>query len=43
MGYVGAATIPELHENAKFIRTTSAVPRESHGRHVAITQETPNY
>ena len=43
MGYVGAATIPELHEKAKFMRITSAALRESHVHDVAITRESPNY
>ncbi|HTR12017.1 MAG TPA: IMP dehydrogenase [Roseiarcus sp.] len=43
MGYVGAATIPELQEKARFVRITSAGLRESHVHDVAITRESPNY
>jgi IMP dehydrogenase len=43
MGYVGAATIPELHEKAEFIRISSASLRESHAHDVTITRESPNY
>ena len=39
MGYVGAATIPELHAKAKFMRISSAALRESHVHDVAITRE----
>jgi IMP dehydrogenase len=43
MGYCGCATIPELHERAKFVRLTSAGLRESHVHDVIITKEAPNY
>jgi IMP dehydrogenase len=43
MGYVGAATIPELQAKAQFTRITSAALRESHVHDVAITRESPNY
>lgn len=43
MGYTGCHTINELHENAKFIRITSAGLRESHVHDVIITKEAPNY
>lgn len=43
MGYVGAATIAELHARAQFTRITSAALRESHVHDVAITRESPNY
>ena len=43
MGYVGAATIPELQERARFVRISSAGLRESHVHDVAITRESPNY
>ena len=43
MGYVGAATIPEFQEKARFTRITSAGLRESHVHDVAITRESPNY
>ncbi len=43
MGYVGAATIPEMHERARFVRITGAGLRESHVHDVTITKEAPNY
>jgi IMP dehydrogenase len=43
MGYCGCATIPELHDRAKFVRLTVAGLRESHVHDVIITQEAPNY
>ena len=43
MGYVGAATIEELHEKAKFVKITSAGLRESHPHDIQITKEAPNY
>ena len=43
MGYVGAATIPELQERARFVRISGAGLRESHVHDVAITRESPNY
>lgn len=43
MGYVGAATMPELREKAKFIKITAASLKESHPHDVIITKEAPNY
>ena len=43
MGYVGARTIRELQQKAKFIRITSSGLRESHVHDVIITKEAPNY
>jgi len=43
MGYVGARTIAELAERAKFVRITAAGLRESHVHDVVITKEAPNY
>ncbi len=43
MGYLGARTIPELKQKARFIRITSSGLRESHVHDVIITQEAPNY
>jgi IMP dehydrogenase len=43
MGYLGAATIPELQARARFVRITSAGFRESHVHDVLITREAPNY
>ncbi len=43
MGYIGAATIPDLQARAKFRRITSAGLRESHVHDVYITREAPNY
>jgi IMP dehydrogenase len=43
MGYVGARTIEELHERARFLRISPAGLRESHVHDVIITKEAPNY
>lgn len=43
MGYVGAASIPELWEKARFIRITSAGLRESHPHDVILQEQPPNY
>jgi len=43
MGYVGAATIEELREKAKFVKISSSGLRESHVHDVIITKEAPNY
>jgi IMP dehydrogenase len=43
MGYCGCRTIPELQENARFIRVSPAGLREGHVHDVIITKEAPNY
>ncbi|WP_300377002.1 IMP dehydrogenase [Henriciella sp.] len=43
MGYVGAKTIPELHDKAQFIQITGAGLSESHVHDVTMTREAPNY
>jgi IMP dehydrogenase len=43
MGYCGAASIPELHRRAQFVRISPAGLRESHVHDVIITREAPNY
>jgi IMP dehydrogenase len=43
MGYLGCATIDEMHERAGFVEITSAGVRESHVHDVQITKEAPNY
>ena len=43
MGYLGCATIDEMHERATFVEITSAGMRESHVHDVQITKEAPNY
>ena len=43
MGYLGCATIAEMHERAAFVEITSAGVRESHVHDVQITKEAPNY
>ncbi len=43
MGYTGNATIDAMHDNAQFVRVTSAGMRESHVHDVTITKEAPNY
>lgn len=43
MGYLGCATIDEMHAKAGFVEITSAGMRESHVHDVQITKEAPNY
>jgi IMP dehydrogenase len=43
MGYVGAATIADLQQKARFVQISSAGLRESHVHDVIITKEAPNY
>lgn len=43
MGYCGAATVPELRDDARFVRITGAGLRESHPHDVQITANAPNY
>ncbi|HEU4384671.1 MAG TPA: IMP dehydrogenase [Anaeromyxobacteraceae bacterium] len=43
MGYLGAASIPDLRQKARFIRITAAGLKESHVHDVIIVQEAPNY
>ncbi len=43
MGYVGAKTIEELQQKAKFVRISQMGLRESHVHDVSITKEAPNY
>jgi IMP dehydrogenase len=43
MGYLGCATIEDMHDRATFVEITSAGVRESHVHDVQITKEAPNY
>ena len=43
MGYLGCATINEVHRKAEFVEVTTAGIRESHVHDVQITKEAPNY
>ena len=43
MGYVGAASIDLLRENAEFVQISAAGLKESHVHDVYITREAPNY
>ena len=43
MGYVGAATIADFQQRARFVRIPGAGLRESHVHDVMITREAPNY
>ncbi len=43
MGYVGARTIEELRQKARFVKITAAGLKESHVHDVIITKEAPNY
>jgi IMP dehydrogenase len=43
MGYVGAATLTELRQKARFVSISHAGLIESHPHGVALTKEAPNY
>jgi len=43
MGYVGAASLPELWSKARFVRISAASYQESHPHSITITKEAPNY
>src|SRR6478752_6126970 len=43
MGYVGCATVADMHAKPHFVRVTGAGMRESHVHDVTITKEAPNY
>lgn len=43
MGYVGAADLKALREDAQFVQMSGAGLRESHPHDVQITKESPNY
>ena len=43
MGYLGAPTLDNLYENAKFVVQTASGIRESHPHDIHITKEAPNY
>jgi IMP dehydrogenase len=43
MGYLGCATIGDLHANARFVKISASGLRESHVHDVIITKEAPNY
>jgi IMP dehydrogenase len=43
MFYVGGRTVPELQDNGRFVRITSAGLKESHPHDIQMTVEAPNY
>ena len=43
MGYLGARTLADFQERARFVRISPAALQESHTHGVAITRESPNY
>ncbi len=43
MGYLGADSIKDLQDKARFVKISSAGLRESHVHDVIITKEAPNY
>jgi IMP dehydrogenase len=43
MGYVGAATMADLHERGRLVRITAAGLKESHPHDIQMTMEAPNY
>jgi IMP dehydrogenase len=40
---VGAPTLKDLQEKARFVRVSGAGMRESHVHDVIVTRESPNY
>jgi len=42
-GYVGARTVTEMQQKARFVRQSAAGERESHPHDIVITKEAPNY
>ncbi|HEY3118179.1 MAG TPA: IMP dehydrogenase [Chloroflexota bacterium] len=43
MGYMGAPTIDDLRDNARFMRVTAAALEENHPHDVIVTKQPPNY
>ena len=43
MGFVGAATVADMHERGQLIRITAAGLKESHPHDIQMTVEAPNY
>jgi len=43
LGYVGAASIEELHEKARFRRMTQVGLSESHPHNLIVIESAPNY
>ena len=43
MGYLGARTLADFQDRARFVRISPAAMRESHTHGVSITRESPNY
>jgi IMP dehydrogenase len=43
MGYLGAASLKDLRERARFVRVSPAGQAESHPHGVGLTREAPNY
>lgn len=43
MGYLGARTLADVRERARFVRVSAAGLREAHVHDVIITREAPNY
>lgn len=43
MGYIGAKTIAQLHQRARFIQITNASLKESHPHTISIHKKAPNY
>src|SRR5256885_1406653 len=43
MGYMGAPTINDMRDNARFMRVTAAALEENHPHDVIVTKQPPNY
>ncbi|TCV93321.1 inosine-5'-monophosphate dehydrogenase [Luteibacter rhizovicinus] len=43
MGYMGAASVEEIHQKGTFVKVTGAGVHEAHPHDIQITKEAPNY
>jgi len=43
MGYVGAESLPDMQQKAKFVRISHAGLIESHVHDIMLTKQAPNY
>ncbi|MDY3868851.1 MAG: IMP dehydrogenase [Pyramidobacter sp.] len=43
MGYIGAASVPDMQKNAHFVKISAASVKENHPHDVVVTKEAPNY
>jgi len=43
MGYLGCASVEDIHERASFVQISASGMKESHVHDVQIVKEAPNY